>query len=99
MAAAGLTVIRVGESVWSTWEPEDGRFDLDWLSPVLDGAKGRDIRVVPGTPTSAMPPWMVRKSPEVIAERSTGRPIPYGHLQDAASAHPAFRRHAERITR
>ena len=38
MAEAGFTVIRVGESVWSTWEPEDGVFDLDWLTPVLDGA-------------------------------------------------------------
>ena len=27
MAEADLTVIRVGESVWSTWEPEDGRFE------------------------------------------------------------------------
>ena len=38
MADAHFTVIRVGESVWSTWEPENGRFDLDWLQPVLDGA-------------------------------------------------------------
>ena len=27
MAEAGFTVVRVGESVWSTWEPEDGRFE------------------------------------------------------------------------
>ena len=38
MAAAGFSVIRVGESVWTTWEPEEGQFDLDWLAPVLDGA-------------------------------------------------------------
>src|SRR5215218_6864794 len=38
MQAAGFTVNRVGESVWSTWEPRDGEFDLDWLQPVLDGA-------------------------------------------------------------
>ncbi len=38
MAEAGFTVIRVGESVWSTWEPEDGVFDLDWLEP---GARRR----------------------------------------------------------
>jgi beta-galactosidase len=99
MAEAGLTVIRVGESVWSTWEPEDGRFELDWLAPVLDGAHARDIRVVLGTPTYAMPPWLVRKYPEVLAERRTGRPIPYGHRQDADFTHPAFRRHADRITR
>jgi beta-galactosidase len=99
MAEADLSVIRVGESVWSTWEPEDGRFELDWLAPVLDGAHARDIRVVLGTPTYAMPPWLVRKYPEVVAERHTGRPIPYGHRQDADFAHPAFRWHAERITR
>ena len=43
MADAGFTVIRVGESVWTTWEPEEGRFDLDWLAPVLDGAHQRGI--------------------------------------------------------
>ena len=43
MKAAGFTVIRVGESVWSTWEPRDGEFDLDWLQPVLDGAHERGI--------------------------------------------------------
>ena len=50
MADAHFTVIRVGESVWSTWEPENGRFDLDWLQPVLDGAHERGIAVVLGTP-------------------------------------------------
>ena len=55
MKEAGFTVIRVGESVWSTWEPEDGRFDLDWLEPVLDGAHARGIDAVLGTPTYAVP--------------------------------------------
>jgi beta-galactosidase len=99
MAEAGLTVIRVGESVWSTWEPEDGHFDLDWLLPTLDGAHARGIKVVLGTPTYAMPPWLVRKYPEVTGERRTGQRIPYGHRQDADYSHPAFRWHAERITR
>ena len=99
MAEARLSVIRVGESVWSTWEPEDGVFDLDWLEPVIEGAHARDIAVVLGTPTYAMPPWLVRKYPEVTAERGTGRRIPYGHRQDADYSHPAFRFHAERIAR
>jgi len=49
MAEAGFSVIRVGESVWSTWEPEDGRFELDWLEPVLDAAHRHDIGVILGT--------------------------------------------------
>ena len=58
MRAAHFTVIRVGESVWSTWEPRDGQFDLDWLQPVLDGAHARGIDVILGTPTYAVPPWL-----------------------------------------
>ena len=99
MAEAGLTVIRVGESVWSTWEPEDGRFELDWLQPVLDGAHARGIHAILGTPTYAIPPWLVRKHPEVSGQRRTGQPIPYGHRQDADYSSPAFRWHAARITR
>ena len=68
MADAGFTVIRVGESVWSTWEPEDGRFDLDWLQPVLDGAHERGIAVILGTPTYAVPPWLARRYPEIAGE-------------------------------
>src|SRR5215207_11538994 len=82
MAAADLTVIRVGESVWTTWEPEEGRFDLDWLEPVLDGAQERGIKVILGTPTYAAPPWLSRRYPEIAAETSTGTRMPWGGRQE-----------------
>jgi beta-galactosidase len=72
MAEAGFTVIRVGESVWSTWEPREGVFELDWLEPVLDGARQRGIGVILGTPTYAVPPWLQRLHPEIAAESATG---------------------------
>ncbi|MFF4256954.1 beta-galactosidase [Streptomyces sp. NPDC001663] len=99
MAAAHFTVIRVGESVWSTWEPENGRFELDWLQPVLDGAHERGISVVLGTPTYAVPPWLARQYPEVTGERRTGERIGWGARQEVDFTHPAFRFHAERIIR
>src|SRR6478735_11471834 len=58
MAEASFSVIRVGESVWATWEPEPGVYNLDWLERVLDGAHDRGISVVLGTPTYAVPPWL-----------------------------------------
>ncbi|GAA1968136.1 beta-galactosidase [Catenulispora subtropica] len=99
MDEAGFTVIRVGESVWSTWEPEDGRFDLDWLRPVLDGAHDRGISVVLGTPTYAVPPWLARRYPEMATESATGRRVGWGARQEADFSHAAFRFHAERVTR
>ncbi|MFI1032835.1 beta-galactosidase [Streptomyces sp. NPDC020951] len=99
MADAHVTVIRVGESVWSTWEPENGRFDLDWLQPVLDGAHERGISVVLGTPTYAVPPWLARQYPEITGERRTGERIGWGARQEVDFTHPAFRFHAERVIR
>ncbi|MEU0946816.1 beta-galactosidase [Streptomyces canus] len=99
MAEAHFTVIRVGESVWSTWEPENGRFELDWLQPVLDGAHERGIAVVLGTPTYAVPPWLARQYPEITGERRTGERIGWGARQEVDFTHPAFRFHAERIIR
>jgi beta-galactosidase len=99
MADARFTVIRVGESVWSTWEPQNGRFELDWLEPVLDGARERGISVILGTPTYAAPPWLARQYPEIAGERATGQRIGWGARQEADFTHPAFRFHAERVIR
>ena len=99
MVAAGITVIRVGESVWSTWEPRDGEFDLEWLSPILDAAHERKIQVILGTPTYAIPPWLQLAYPEVAGERRTGERIPWGARQEVDYSHPAFRFHAERVIR
>ncbi|GAB2831461.1 beta-galactosidase [Lentzea nigeriaca] len=99
MVEAHFSVIRVGESVWSTWEPENGRFDLGWLQPVLDGAHERGIAVVLGTPTYAVPPWLARQYPEITGERATGQRIGWGARQEVDFTHPAFRFHAERVIR
>jgi beta-galactosidase len=99
MAEARFSVIRVGESVWSTWEPENGRFDLDWLQPVLDGAHARGIAVLLGTPTYAVPPWLARLYPEITGERKTGQRIGWGARQEVDFTHPGFRFHAERVIR
>ncbi|WP_112237913.1 beta-galactosidase [Kribbella monticola] len=99
MVEAHFSVIRVGESVWSTWEPENGRFDLDWLQPVLDGAHARGIAVLLGTPTYAVPPWLARLYPELAGERKTGQRIGWGARQEVDFTHPGFLFHAERVIR
>ena len=99
MVKAGFSVIRVGESVWSTWEPEDGRFELDWLEPVLDAAHRHDIGVILGTPTYAVPMWMARRYPEIAAETASGHRVGWGARQEVNFAHAAYRFYAERVIR
>ena len=99
MRAAGFTFIRVGESTWSSFEPRDGEFSFGWLDRVVDAAAANGLAVIMGTPTYAIPPWLARAHPEVMAERETGRPIPYGGRQNMDVTHPVYRHHAERIIR
>src|SRR6476659_7707 len=99
MTSGGFNVIRVGESVWSTWEPREGEFHLDWLQPILDGAQARGIDMIIGTPTYAVPPWLRAAYPETALHVATGTPKPYGMRQDVNYAHPRFRELAERIIR
>jgi beta-galactosidase len=99
MVEASFSVIRVGESVWATWEPEPGVYNLDWLRPVLDGAHARGISVVLGTPTYAVPPWLRAMDPDLAGEDATGVRRPWGWRQEVDITHPLFRQHAEGVIR
>ena len=99
MKEIGFTVMRVGESTWSLWEPEDGRFEYGWIERVVDALHAADIKVIIGTPTYALPPWLAQKHPEIRTTNERGTLDPYGMRQSINVAHPTFRRYAERVIR
>ena len=55
MKEAGLNVIRIAESTWSTCEPQPGAFDFTYVDRALDAAQRVGIDVIVGTPTYAVP--------------------------------------------
>src|SRR5215469_13509559 len=73
MKAAGLNVVRMGESTWSLWEPEDGQFDYAWMDRIVDAMGKAGIRVILGTPTYSIPAWMAHQHPEILAHYPDGR--------------------------
>jgi len=98
MKEAGVNVVRIAESTWSTLEPQDGTFDFTHIDRVLDAMHRASIRVIVGTPTYAVPTWLVRKYPDVLAVTARG-PNQYGPRQNMDITNPNFRRHAERVIR
>src|SRR6516162_1639873 len=64
MQKGGLNVVRVGESTWTSWEPREGQFEFAWMDRVLDRMHKAGIKVILGTPTYSIPPWLFRKHPE-----------------------------------
>lgn len=58
MKKAGINVVRIAESTWSTCEPQEGVFDFSHVERVLDAMEAAGIQVIIGTPTYAIPSWM-----------------------------------------
>lgn len=98
MKKAGMNVIRIAESTWSTWEPQENIFDFTHLHRMLTCSKKHGIQVIVGTPTYAVPTWLVRKYPDIITETHNG-PGRYGRRQNMDICHPMYLMHAERIIR
>ncbi len=98
MEAAGFNLIRIAESTWSTWEPQDGVFDFSRLHRVLEAARRHGISVIVGTPTYAIPPWLAKKYPDILSDTHSGV-CRYGARQNFDLTHPGYRFHAERIIR
>lgn len=98
MRDAGMNVIRIGESTWSTWEPEDGAFDFSLLVRTIEKASDYGLQVIIGTPTYAPPSWLCDKCPDILAVTKDGRCL-YGHRQLSDITSPDYLRYSERIIR
>ena len=98
MKKAGINTIRIAESTWSTCEPQEGVFDFSHVTRVMDAMEEAGINVIIGTPTYAVPTWMVKAYPDVLAETVKGRGI-YGARQIMDITHPVYRYYAERVIR
>ena len=98
MKDAGINVVRIAESTWSTMEPRPGYFDYSHIDRVLDGMYKAGIDVIIGTPTYAIPSWLEKMHPEVLAETKQGR-RPYGARQIMDITSPAYLFYGERVIR
>ncbi|PKE27640.1 beta-galactosidase [Rahnella sp. AA] len=98
MLDAGINVVRIAESTWSTLEPAEGQYNFRHIDRVLDAMHQAGIAVIIGTPTYAIPAWLARKYPEIMVTTPEGQQK-YGRRQIMDIVNPDFRRHAENIIR
>ncbi|HYT59093.1 MAG TPA: beta-galactosidase [Haliangiales bacterium] len=74
MVAAGINVVRMGEFAWGLYEPEEGKYDFDWMKRAMDVMANTGIQVMLGTPTAAPPIWLAKKHPEILPLDEHGLP-------------------------
>ena len=97
MQKAGINFVRVGEFAWSTMEPHEGQYDLDWLYRAVRAAEKHGIVVVIGTPTAAPPAWLTTAYPQTLRTTENGRKDEHGNRQHFDFADPKYRELARAI--
>ncbi|HXM97363.1 MAG TPA: beta-galactosidase [Candidatus Dormibacteraeota bacterium] len=99
MQKAGISVVRIGESSWGLWEPQDGKFEFAWMDRVVERLHAAGIRIILGTPTYSIPAWLYKEHPEIVITRLAGQYLYYGLRQNTDLLNPTYRFYCERVIR
>jgi len=91
MQDAHMNVVRIGEFAWSSLEPSEGHYELDWMERAITLAAKHHIAVVIGTPTDAPPAWLTAKYPDTLGMNADGRLREHGSRRQFNYASPRYR--------
>jgi beta-galactosidase len=78
MAECGVNVVRLGEFVWGLYEPEEGKYQFDWMLRCMNVMQTAGIKVVLATPTAAPPIWLSRQHRDILPRDVHSLPLHEG---------------------
>ncbi|MCX7723235.1 MAG: beta-galactosidase [Verrucomicrobiae bacterium] len=93
----GLEFVHMGEFAWAFMEPEEGRFDFDWLERCVQLCAEHGLKVILCTPSPTPPIWLTQKHPEVLMVDAKGRRMQHGARQHACWSVPTYRDYVRKI--
>ncbi len=73
MKEANVNCVSLGIFAWAALEPEEGKYDFDWMERIIDRLAEEEIQVVLATPSGAMPHWLTQKYPEAMQVQADGK--------------------------
>jgi beta-galactosidase len=97
MQQAGFNMVRVGEFAWSSMEPEEGHFDLDWLERAIDLAAAHGMVTILGTPTDSPPAWLTSKYPDTLRVKADGTVMEHGDRRQFSYTSSKYRELCRKI--
>lgn len=75
---AGVNTLTLPVFAWAKIEPEEGRYEFEWLDRILDRIEAHQMTYFLATPTCAQPSWLSQKYPEVLPVDIAGRKRTHG---------------------
>jgi beta-galactosidase len=92
-----MNVSRIAEFAWSTMEPTESHYELDWLDRAITLLADNGMAVVLGTPTAAPPAWLTHHHPDTVAIDQNGRPAQHGNRCHYNPNSPTYHKYVRRI--
>ena len=99
MKKAGINSASIGIFSWSVLEPQEGRYDFDWLAQIIDRLYENGIYTVLATPSGARPAWLDAKYPEAMRVNQMGMREHHGGRHNHCMSSPVYREKVALIDR
>jgi beta-galactosidase len=97
MRKLGMEFVHMGEFAWAFMEPEEVKYDFDWLERNLPLASQNGMKVILCTPSATPPVWLSRKHPEILMVDAAGRRMNHGGRQQGDWSSPMYREYVTKI--
>lgn len=91
MKLSNCNVMSIGIFSWTALEPEEGKFNFQWLDEIIDKLYSNGIYVVLATPSGARPAWLSAKYPEVLRVNANRVRNLHGERHNHCYTSPAYR--------
>jgi beta-galactosidase len=99
MKRSGCNAMSVGIFSWSSFEPEEDRYDFTWLDTIMDKLAENGLFAILATPSGARPAWMSEKYPEVLRVGADRVRNLHGHRHNHCFTSPVYRAKTAAINR
>ena len=97
MAEMGFEITHFAEFAWAQLEPEEGRYDFEWLDEAVATAAKYGIKVILCTSTATPPIWLTRSHPEILILREDGTRWDHGARQHPSYSSTFYREYAMKM--
>lgn len=97
IADMGFEFVHLAEFAWFKMEPEEGKYDFEWLDKVVNLCEKYNLKVLMCTPSATTPTWMRLNYPETFVMDGHYIRAENGTRGLESIVNPKFRMFIERI--
>jgi beta-galactosidase len=99
MRLSHTNTFSVGIFAWSALEPEEGKFQFEWLDKIMDDIYAIGGNVILATPSGARPAWLSENYPEVLRTDSNRVKMLHGGRHNHCFTSPIYREKVQIMNR